>query len=185
MLRTIARISVALASAALVAVGVAACSSSGGGGPVEGPADDHCGSTVQVVDPSVCMATGTAPEEEEHTTRYNAEGDDDECKYHVAWTATDIGQNEDVTFTVVVTAKADGKPVTGANTYAEAFLNATHPAPNTDATTTESPAGTYRIGPVRFDEAGQWTVRFHFFDECTEVEEATPHSHIAFFVSVP
>ena len=181
MLRNFARISVVLASGILVA----ACSSSGGGGPVEGPADTHCGSTAQVVDPAVCTATGTAPEAHEHSVLYNAEGDDDACKYHVKWSATDIGQGDDATFTVVVTAKADGKPVTGADTYVEAFLNATHPAPNTDAKTTEGPDGTYTIGPIRFDEAGQWTVRFHFFDECTEVDEASPHSHVAFYVSVP
>ncbi|MFT3766780.1 MAG: FixH family protein [Minicystis sp.] len=180
MLRTIACGSLLLASA------VAACSSSsGGGGPVSGPADAHCGTTVTVTDPAVCKATGTAPEEEEHATLFNAEGDDDECKYHVKWTATDIGENEDVTFTVTMTSKADGTPVTGADPNIEAFLTETHPAPNSDAKTTETGAGVYTIGPIRFDAAGQWTVRFHFFEECTEIDEATPHSHVAFFVSVP
>jgi hypothetical protein len=175
-----------ISRAALLASSIAlgACSSSSGG-PVEGPADSHCGKTVKATDPAVCMAMGTAPEEEEHATLYNAEGDDDDCKYHVTWSADDIGENTDVTFTVTVTSKVDGKPVTGANPYAQVYLSNTHPAPETDAKTTEDPQGTYHIGPVRFDAAGDWTVRFHFFDECTEVDEATPHSHIAFFVRVP
>lgn len=86
---------------------------------------------------------------------------------------------------MTVTSKVDGKPVTGANPYVQVYLSNTHPAPQTDSKTTEDPEGTYRIGPVRFDAAGDWTVRFHLFDECTEVDEATPHAHVAFFVRVP
>ena len=44
--------------------------------------------------------------------------------------------------------------VTGAMTAPEVFLSDTHPAPNSGASTTESPPGTYVIGPVKFDEAG-------------------------------
>jgi hypothetical protein len=179
LVRTLARAPLAL----LAALSIAACSPSGG--PVDGPADSHCGKTVQVTDPAVCMATGTAPAEETHPTLYGAEGDDDDCKYHVTWSATDIAENSDVTFTVVVTSKADGKPVPFAKPYTEVFLGTGHGAPDSGARTTESPAGTYQIGPIRFDKAGDWTVRFHFFSECTEVDEATPHSHVAFFVNVP
>jgi len=32
---------------------------------------------------------------------YNAEGDDEDCKYHVKLSSTDIYKDEDVTFTVV------------------------------------------------------------------------------------
>ncbi len=177
-----ARRSVALAF--VLAPLLAACSSSTGG-PVDGPADTHCGDTVQPTDPAVCMATGTPPEEHEHPPLYGSEGDDADCKYHVKWSAADIGQDTDVTFTLTVTSKVDGKPVTGAKPYAHAFLDDTHPAPNANAQTTEDPQGTYTIGPMRFDASGKWTVQFHFFSECTEVDEATPHSHVAFYVSVP
>lgn len=32
--------------------------------------------------------------------------------------------------------------------------------------------------------AGQWTVRFHFFDVCID-GPTSPHSHAAFYVNVP
>jgi hypothetical protein len=64
------------------------------------------------------------------------------------------------------------------------FLNDTHPAPNTDQKSTEGPDGTYRVGPIRFDGKGQWTVRFHFHEDCDD-SETSPHGHAAFFVSVP
>ena len=46
------------------------------------------------------------------STMYGTEGDDDDCKYHVKWTAASVAMNKDVTFTVVATTKADCKPVT-------------------------------------------------------------------------
>jgi hypothetical protein len=176
-----------LRSSLLVASSVllAACSSPAPGGPVEGAADAHCGTTVQATDPAVCMMTGTAPPDEDHPVLFGTEGDDDDCKYHVTWSSTDVYENQDVTFTVTVTNKTDGKPTTGAMPYAEVFLSDTHPAPNTDANATESPAGTYAIGPIRFDAAGRWTVRYHFFHDCTDVSEESPHAHVAFYVDVP
>ncbi len=166
------------------------------GGPVEGPADAHCKATV-TVDPTMCMpSTGGAGGaggaaggmggmiEEEHDTLYNAEGDDDDCKYHVKWSATEITQNKDITFTLTLTAKADGKPVTGAEPDIEAFLDETHPAPNSDQKPTETSAGVYEIGPLQFDKAGKWTTRYHFFEDCMD-SEASPHGHVGFYVNVP
>jgi len=182
LIRTLALSSIVLASA----VAPAACSSSAAGGPVDGPADAHCGTTVQATDHAVCMATGTPPaEEEEHAALFGSEGDDADCKYHVKWSATDVTQGSDVTFTVTATNKTDGSALVGAMPYAEIFLDATHPAPNTDVKTMEDPDGTYTIGPVRFDAPGEWTVRFHFFHHCTDVDEASPHAHVAFRVEVP
>ena len=66
-----------------------------------------------------------------------------------------------------------------------AFLSDVHPAPNTDAKATATSAGTYTVGPIRFDAAGTWTVRFHVSEECTDVAEDSPHGHAAFFVRVP
>lgn len=186
------------------------------GGSVEGPADAHCGTKSQVTSEAAChpspgtggnssttsagattgaggststsTSTGGAGDGDEYgATLANAEGDDDDCKYHVAWTATDVYQNTDVTFTAVVTTKADGKPAAAGELDVEAFLNDTHPAPNVEGGTkvTESPAGTYKIGPVRFDKAGKWTVRFHIHEECSDLTEDSPHGHVAFYVNVP
>ena len=46
--------------------------------------------------------------------RCNAEGDDDECKYHVKWTATAIRAKSSVDFEVTLTKLADMTPATGA-----------------------------------------------------------------------
>lgn len=220
----LSRASVLLSLPALALLGAltgAACSSSettgttstgtGGhtgapGGPVEGPADAHCGGKSQVTSESACHpAPGTGGSssttsagattgaggssggdgDEYGATLENAEGDDDDCKYHIAWKSTDIYQNTDVTFTVVATTKTDGKPVATGELDAEAFLNDTHPAPNSETKVTESPAGTYTIGPVRFDKAGKWTVRFHIHEECSDLTEDSPHGHVAFYVNVP
>ena len=101
------------------------------GGPVAGAADAHCGSTKQPTDPKVCMpvgggagggagaggmgaggmgaggmgAGGGGDMPDVGATMVGSEGDDDDCKYHVAWTSTPVYENQDVTFTVTVTKK--------------------------------------------------------------------------------
>lgn len=115
---------------------------------------------------------------------YGTSGDDDDCKYHVVWKSSPVCENDGVTFTVTVTSKSDGKPVTGAGTLIEAVLGDTHSSPMT-GNTTEDPPGTYQIGPVLFDEPGKWTVRFHIHEECTDVSDESQHGHAAFFVDVP
>lgn len=206
---------VSLASLALAGLlSGAACSSSGSGttgtggqsagtgGPVDGPADAHCGTKSQVVNAQNCnpppgtggggggasagTTTGAGGDASEYgPTLPNAEADDDDCKYHVKWTATDIRQNTDVTFTVVATTKADGKPLAAGEMDIEAFLNDTHPAPNSDTQVTEPQTGTYTMGPVKFDGPGKWTVRFHIHENCVDLTEDSPHGHVAFFVNVP
>jgi len=118
---------------------------------------------------------------------FNSEGDDDDCKYHVKWTSTPIKRNNDVTFTVTVTKLTDGSPATMADVQIEAFEtnNTTHPTPSLDIQNTESPAGTYKVGPVRFDGMADWTVRFHFYEMCSDVPDDSPHGHAAFHVNVP
>lgn len=187
-----------MACAAALAVATVACTSKTNdpgpaGGPVAGAADSHCGAKVTVVDPGQCTAAagddagagagGAGGGDDFGATMYGAEGDDDDCKYHVKWSAAPR-VNEDATFTVIATTKADGKPLTGAKPYIEAFLGATHPAPNAPTTTTEATPGTYTIGPVRFDASGDWTVRFHFAADCNDNEQS-PHGHAAFFVHLP
>jgi len=125
-------------------------------------------------------------------TMYGTVADDDECKYHVTYSITPVCENGPVYFTVVATHLTDNTPLTGAYPFAELCLNDTHPAPTIDAeqpdgqqTYVEGPPGTYKVGPVQFDAAGQWTVRFHFNQKCTDVLRTSPHGHAAFFVDVP
>ena len=179
--------------------------SAGTGGPVDGPPDTHCGTTSQVVNAASCNpppgvggtgtstgagaggTTGAGGDASEYgPTLPNAEADDDDCKYHLKWTATDIRQNTDVTFTAVATTKADGKPLAAGVLDLEVFLTDTHPAPNppTKTTVKESPTGTYTIGPIRFDARGKWSVRFHIHEDCVDLTKDSPHGHAAFFVNV-
>lgn len=157
---------------------------------VAGAQDSHCGTNVVTVNASVCHGGGSADAGEDAgaatsdygDTMFNAEGDDDDCKYHVKWTATP-GEGGSVTYTVTLTNKSGNTPVTGAPIDVEAFLDETHPAPNTTQTSKEGAPGTYTVGPVAFDVAGKWTVRFHVHDECDDSEES-PHGHAAFFMQV-
>jgi hypothetical protein len=174
---------------ALVLIG-SACSGSSGG-PVAGATDTHCtlpdgGVQAQPVNPESCQGTGTdAGVIDYGPTRFNAESDDDDCKYHVRFTNSDVKRNQDVDFTVVATEKATGAVAADANLDAEVFLSETHPAPNSGQESVEGPPGTYRIGPVRFDAAGRWTVRFHLHEECADESKDSPHGHVAFYVDVP
>jgi hypothetical protein len=171
-----------------------------GGGPVVGPADAHCvAKAAQPVDQPDCTAVvdagGTGGAGPAYgATMYGAAGDDDDCKYHLTWTASPIAENRNVTFTVSATYLTQGQPnppacsgcaVPGAAALAEVYLNDTHPAPNTPQRTTEGPAGTYVIGPVQFDAPGTWTVRFHLFPNCSDHAADSPHGAAAFFVAVP
>ena len=170
---------------------------------VAGASDMHCAGKLTEVSQAACHATPAAAEAGagdadsgssdggagEPTPDYGppqpgSEGEDDDCKYHVKWQSTAIAESTDVTFQILATVRKDGSVLAGATPYAEIYLNAMHPAPNTKVTTTETAPGTYTIGPVRFDVAGEWNVRFHFNDQCTD-SERSPHGHVAFFVKVP
>jgi hypothetical protein len=173
------------------------------GGFVTGNPDMHCEGRnhadggINIVDQNACnpptmdagTSTTTCPFGD---TNFNNQALDDDCKYNVTYGVTEIYENYDVTFNVTVTRLADNMPVTGANTQTEIFLSsnaadpcsATHPAPNANTQTTEPSPGTYHISPVRFDQQGRWTVRFHFFENCYD-QLTSPHGHAAFFVDVP
>jgi hypothetical protein len=192
-----------LSFGAAALAGTAACTSNNTGtatqttaAAVAGLEDTHCASKGAVaVDPTVCHAQ-PAPEDAGADagdqgggnpygpTNYNADADDDDCKYHVKWTSTTVAENADVTFDVTTTYKKDGSPLTGAPVRAEVFLDTTHPGPNTNQAAKEGPSGTYGVGPIRFDKPGKWTVRFHFHDDCND-SETSPHGHAAFFVQIP
>ncbi len=187
----------ALGAAAILALG--GCSSDNKvegppGGPVTGALDLHCVmNDAQIKQPIGDCVTGDVetdpdagaedPSGDYGETLYNAEGDDDDCKYHVAWTATPIHPGENVTFTVVTTRLFDGAPATGAGVRAEVFLNSTHPAASPGKATETAP-GTYKLGPIKFDAGGDWTVRFHLYENCNDAPEDSPHGHVAFFVRV-
>jgi hypothetical protein len=196
---------------ALVTIsGGAGCSSSshsksdGGAGPVTGVLDTHCmGVTPIVLDMNSCNPPLTGVDAaagslEFGETIYNAEGDDDDCKYHVKFTVTPaVTLYANVTFKLTLTKKADNQPATGGvdsqgnGIDIEAYLadNNTHVLPNTTPMTkvTETPAasGVYTITPVKFDAAGRWVVRFHLYGNCSDALEDSPHGHVAFYFDVP
>jgi hypothetical protein len=187
------------------AVGLAACGSNNSGpvgGPVAGALDMHCGDMKTQVgmcikvgsDAAVPPAsdggaddggTGGGTGSDFGATMDNAEGDDDDCKYHVVWTSSPVRRNTDVTFDLTVIRKFDNMPATGADVTVEAFLNDFHPTPTSDIPNMESAGGKYHVGPMQFDAMGDWTVRFHFYETCSDAPDDSPHGHAAFFVRVP
>jgi len=195
------------------------------GGAVLGPADDHCtGQPDGIADPAACStptsgdsaggAGGAAGDSAPNTaggapdcnlahdasygdTLYNSSGDDDDCKYRVAWTSTAVRKGASVTFTVTATSKATNAPLEAlasqpagstALSRLELYIpcQPTHVPPNGDfkPTITEIAPGVYTAGPIVFDESGRWVVRFHFYEECLD-QDNSPHGHAAFFVDVP
>ena len=167
------------------------------GGPVSGPADSHC-TASQATSAVSCgpmpadgghdhggmVMDGGMAEEPLPAAVFNAEADDDDCKYHVKWTASTVCQSGDVYFNVTATKKTDGSALQGANPRLEVYLDESHPAPDSNQAATETAPGVYRVGPIRFDAAGRWTVRFHFFADCSDLPPDSPHSHVAFFLQV-
>jgi hypothetical protein len=162
----------------------------GGGGPVLGAAPDtHC---TEAQDVGMCVKDATgSPQlaaDEAFEVRDGTEADDDDCKYHVTFTNSCVLVNEPVTFKVTLKLKSNGALATGANPNSpEVYLadDENHVSPSNDFTATESPQGTYEIGPIVFDRSGRWVVRFHFFEVCSDIPEDSPHGHIAFYVDVP
>jgi len=171
---------------------------------VAGAADTHCaGKPIVVATQAACHPADAGEEhEQDHDageadaggeggegdeygpTQFGSEGEDDQCKYHVAWTSTPVTKDADVTFAIVATNRNNSSPVAAAKPYAEIFLDNTHPGPNTPVQTTETSPGNYTIGPVQFDASGKWNVRFHFSADCVDGAES-PHGHISFYVNVP
>jgi hypothetical protein len=132
------------------------------------------------------------------------EGDDDDCKYHVSWTSTPICASSTlgVYFTVTVTYLGTNTPVTDIpaqeGILPEAFIPTALDAACDIATThisptpfdppglleTSSTSGIY-VGPVIFDQSGEWTLRFHIHEECSDMYDDSPHGHAAFHITVP
>jgi hypothetical protein len=168
------------------------------GGPVSGAADTHCQqsdgglikqSTGKCEKDSDAAApppaAGDAGGSDYGDTLYGTEGDDDDCKYHVVYTVPAICENKNVTFHATVTNTVDGKPTTGAYPYLEATLDDLPSASAVVQSYKETSPGVYDVGPLVFDRPGKWTVRFHFFEDCSDDPEDSPHGHIAFYIDVP
>jgi hypothetical protein len=132
------------------------------------------------------------------------QGDDDDCKYHVSWTSKPICESTlGVIFTVAVTYLGTNTPVTNIPSdegiLVEAFIPTTLDAACDVVTRHFSPtrfdigsglvqtsptSGVY-TGPIIFDQPGEWTVRFHIHEECSDELDDSPHGHAAFHVTVP
>jgi hypothetical protein len=160
------------------------------GGPVTDASDQHCmpNGTLAAQPVGMCMAAGgedggTAPDYGE--TLYGSDGYDDDCKYHVSFESTPIRKDASVTFTVTVDQLDPAKPALGADLFAEVYLTPVHPAPNSGQKTTEVGGGVYKVGPIVFNASGIWTVRFHMYEMCSDVNTDSPHGHAAFFIQVP
>jgi hypothetical protein len=132
------------------------------------------------------------------------EGDDDDCKYHVSWTSSPICSSTlGVNFTVTVTYLGTDPPVPVTDIPAtegvlvEAFIPKTLDAACDTMFQHFSPTpfspghgllqtspGVY-FGSVIFDQPGEWTLRFHIHEECSDLCANSPHGHAAFHINVP
>jgi hypothetical protein len=164
------------------------------GGPASGAQDMHCVSDAGLMLIAAKQSQCTAPPAntggpDYGDTMYNASGYDDDCKYFVSYSVDPVCANRPVNFTVTLKDALMMKPVTGAGSNGnmirvEAFLDPTHPASVAGVKTSETSPGVYTFGPVTFPSSGMWTVRFHFFENCTDLPDS-PHGHAAFYVNVP
>jgi hypothetical protein len=142
------------------------------------------------VDASVAADAGT-PTSDYGPTMYGSAGNDDDCKYYVSWIATPIVEKADTYFTLTAIRLQDMAPATCAGVIPDVSLDppdggfSTHGAPAPPNPSPEIAPGVYKVGPIRFDEAGTWTVRFHLFEECSDNLDDSPHGHAAFYVKVP
>ncbi|HTQ07587.1 MAG TPA: hypothetical protein VMI54_27210 [Polyangiaceae bacterium] len=173
------------------------------GGPVEdGAVDMHCiddsGNPItQVtgkcetgsVDTGAAGAGGGASEDETYVVHTTSSAQDDDCKYDVSFSVDCVVVNQPATFTVKIDKRAaPGGPMTGDDPNSpEVYLasDPSHITPSNDIKATEGPAGTYKIGPIIFDESGRWVIRFHFNEECNDTPDDSPHGHVAFYIDVP
>lgn len=165
------------------------------GGAASGSPDTHCTDDSGVVTSTATSQASCHPDGGAvgdagvplgyGPPEYGAVGDDDDCKYHVSWTASTVCENQGVVFTITATNKVDGTPLTGAGTQVEGFLSPTHPAPTPFVTSTEGSPGTYVTQPMKFDQPGRWSIRMHLFEQCSDLLPDSPHGHVAFYVDVP
>lgn len=160
------------------------------GGPATSPVDDHCngdsGPIVQTTGACTTEAAGDAGAAETLPGPWGGtSASDDDCKYDVTYSVTPICEKEDVTFTVTLKKRTDHSNVSGAAPDLEVLDPSGIPAAEGSQASTETSPGVYKVTPIRFDKAGKWTIRFHFFETCSDAPEDSPHGHAAFFINVP
>lgn len=150
------------------------------GGSADAGGGDDGGASADAGDIGNCGQPAYGP------TMYGQSGSDDDCKYDVSWTSTPICENQNVFFTVSVKKRTDGSPLTGANVTPDVVLDCSHSIPNNpNPSSPETSPGTYTVGPIVFDKPGKWVVRFHMFENCSDLADDSPHGHAAFYVQVP
>ena len=167
-------------------------------GPVSGESDNHCvdddGQDITqeigkcAADGADLGSGGADSGEEPFEVRYGATAFDDDCKYKVSFENTCVALNEPVTFKVKLERKSDGSAASGdVPDSPEIYLadDPSHISPSNSIHAPEGPDGVYAIGPITFDRSGRWVVRFHFFEECSDLPEDSPHGHVAFYIDVP
>jgi hypothetical protein len=197
-LRKIAWRLVVLLGIFVASAGCGSSSSTPSGGPVTGPLDTHCTDMAQSVSAASCLTPPAdgAVAGDFGDPLYNAEADDDDCKYHVKFRVTPsaVKVNQTITFTVTVTYKDGGSPATGAvnaagnGIYIEGYVANMQTAvlPNPAPVFIETGPGTgIYTANAKFDVSGRWVVRFHLFGDCLDGAEDSPHGHVAFFFDVP
>lgn len=129
-----------------------------------------------------------AGSEEPYEVRYNDQAADDDCKYDASFSTSCLELDKPVTLTFTLRQRATGELGKGAKPNSpEIYLasNPQHISPSLGITATEGPSGQYAIKGVVFDTPGRWVVRFHYFEECSDLPEDSPHGHVAFYLDVP
>ncbi|GAC1355902.1 MAG: hypothetical protein NVSMB47_09360 [Polyangiales bacterium] len=156
------------------------------GGADAGPSDAATDAPTDAPGEAPGDATAdTAPDNPYGPTMFGVEADDDDCKYHLQYTVDPVYKGQDVYFHLTAMKKSDGLWAKAAAPRVELFQSTTHPAPNTDQRAVESSPGKYDLGPLRFDASGRWTARFHLYEDCSDLQDTSPHGHAAFYVDVP
>ncbi|HEY2743704.1 MAG TPA: hypothetical protein VGL86_03745 [Polyangia bacterium] len=164
------------------------------GGPVTGAMDKHCyddgGAEFIAVDPAQCTVDGgdDSGGPDFGDTMYNSSGNDDDCKYAVSFTIpSGICDMGNTFFVVTLKDALTNTGIAGAmDVRPEVFKNdaANTPVSTATSTTTDMGGGVYKIGPVKFPSSGSYTIRYHFYENCTDTP-TSPHGHAAFFLNVP
>jgi hypothetical protein len=176
----------------------ASATCTGSGGPVEdGTTDTHCidasGDAINQVIGKCVTEVGEggaagAPADESYVVHTGHVAQDDDCKYNISFTVGCVKVNTPVTFAVTIDKRVAGGPATGdVPNSPEVYLESdpSHISPSNNINAPEGPPGTYKIGPILFDVSGRWVIRFHFFEECSDLPADSPHGHVAFYVDVP
>ena len=105
-------------------------------------------------------------------TLYNSEADDDDCKYHVKFTATPIRREPERDLHRTATTLADGAAGDRRQRRRRGVPERHPPRAELAARRpTRSRGGMYDVGPIKFDAAGRWTVRFHLHEDCQDATE--------------